>query len=226
MDSIGMNKTWSRNEHSHSGHEFWHRALIQQGSSSIWMILVCIVIALILSRKTQIARSDKSVPMIPYWLPIVGHIPRFAFEPDKLLRGARDSLSHGAFALNLGGTTHNLIFAPSLAQGIFSQRNSVIDYEAIVWWILRKVSGVPSRYKSNFDKASQALHEAVKVNLLREPEIGKITKMTVKNIERNMINFVSFVQSPIDQTPWEIHASAILCDEKPSALPTVEASLL
>ncbi|KAI9709846.1 MAG: hypothetical protein M1828_002363 [Chrysothrix sp. TS-e1954] len=151
--------------------------------------------------------SKQHVPIVSYWLPFIGHALQLAFQPDKLLRGTRDASAHGVFAIVLGGSAHNMIFAPSLAQSVFSQRPNTIDFEAIVWWILQKVGGIPRRWKPNFDAAIEQLNMAVKSNLLREPELGRITRVTVQNIEANASSLVSFARSPLDRHAWEKSAS-------------------
>lgn len=108
--------------------------------------LVLIVITLLTTRiasgilgrsRTALAQKDtQTIPLLPYWLPIFGHLPDLLLRPDKILRGTRDNGGHGAFALNLGGSTHNLIWAPQMAQAIFSQRPSIVDNDPLLDYFL------------------------------------------------------------------------------------------
>jgi len=174
------------------------------------VILVLTALAVIListrvlsGRSIFVSTDYKTVPPVPYWIPFFGHAVDLGFRPDKLLKGTRDSSNQGVFSIFLGGSTHNMVYAPSLVQNIFSQRPTVIKFDSIIWHILRNVGGVPMKYKKPYEDAFHGLNAAISNNLLREPSVSKMVRIAVRNFEVNMPNLVSFMPSPVDQSPWE-----------------------
>ena len=100
--------------------------------------------------------GSRSVPMIPYWIPVLGHIPQFSLFPKRLLNKARDTYRSGVFALNLGSTTHNVVFAPSMGGSLMNQKHSIANMDSVGKRIMTAVFGFPTS-KASMQKYDQAL---------------------------------------------------------------------
>ncbi|KAL2351401.1 putative P450 monooxygenase [Cryomyces antarcticus] len=146
--------------------------------------------------------GTQTVPMVPYWIPFVGHVPEFILTPERLLRGARDAYAQGVFALKIFGTTHNLIYSPSLAQSLLSQKESVAAHHDVSWCIMKQVFGFPARLEKEYNVALHPILAAYQ-HLLKEPYLGDMLGVTVRNLEQSIPDLVTFTSSIVDQAPWE-----------------------
>ncbi|KAG0648510.1 Cytochrome P450 monooxygenase [Hyphodiscus hymeniophilus] len=160
------------------------------------------------SEADRVAGKDgRTVWLLPYWFPYVGHGYQFLTNPMKLMREARDQSTHGIFALNLGGTRHNIISDPGLVKGVMQKKESEVQFHPISWWIVERFFGIPkrakSKYDSNWDGLMQPLH-----NLMREPHLSNMLKGTILGLKTNIPQMISFARSEIDQQPWERFAKA------------------
>jgi hypothetical protein len=60
-------------------------------------ITTALTIIILTTRLLTSTRSLKSAgvdkgshpPVLPYWIPFIGHLPQFLYDPEKLLRTAR-----------------------------------------------------------------------------------------------------------------------------------------
>ncbi|KAH0551109.1 hypothetical protein GP486_007545 [Trichoglossum hirsutum] len=143
-----------------------------------------------------------SVGMVPYWFPILGHIPAFAISQDGFLRKLRDSSAHGIFAVNFGGSTHNLAHSPSIVKGIFAQR-SAADTEEIALFILNRFFGMPRSFNNKVRGILEDLTQCLSKFLMREPGLGKMLTGAVAAMDEHIPNFITFTSRPIDQNLWE-----------------------
>ncbi|TKA59830.1 hypothetical protein B0A49_07399 [Cryomyces minteri] len=140
--------------------------------------------------------------MVPYWIPFVGHVPELILTPERLLRGARDAYSQGVIALKIFGTTHNLVYSPSLAQSLLSQKESVAAHHDVSWYIMKQVFGFPARLEKEYNLALHPILAAYQ-HLLKEPYLGDMLGVTVRNLEQSIPDLVTFTSSIVDQAPWE-----------------------
>ena len=113
--------------------------------------------------------------------------------------------------MNLAGSVHNVIYTPSLIQSIFQQRAPVVSSEAIVWYIMINVFGGDRKRQKEKSAAFVDLHVAVRNNLLREPSLSSAVDITVKAMQEEIPNLVSFCQSPVDQNIWERSSDPSRC---------------
>lgn len=168
--------------------------------------------------------SHTAIPMPPYWIPFLGHVTCVT-DVDGFLRRSRARALNGIFSLKLFGTIHHMIFSPSLTQAIFSQRPDVLDFHAVVWHILHNVGGLAHRWKDSYDAAFPALAHPLNTVLMREPGVGKMISITVRNMQDTLPTLISFASRPIDQHVWEQKAnpcSSTTADGRPA----VEVDLL
>ncbi|KAL1302570.1 hypothetical protein AAFC00_002951 [Neodothiora populina] len=167
--------------------------------------------------------GPKGVPRIPYWLPILGHVPNLIFTMVSFMNWARSTYKGGAFALNLGGTSHNFIFHPGLGTTVLNDRSGSADSDALFQRIVYTVFGFP---RSELNKYDSALHDisACYKYLLSEPSLGNMVQKTVDVLKANIADFVTFAQSPVDQSLWERTSNADTIEVNGERV--VEANLL
>ena len=165
----------------------------------------------------------KPVRMLPYWFPYLGHAIPFVVNPNGLLYGARsvldsllkldpqqsnlilhrDKSSHGAFALNIAGTAHNIIFAPSLIKSVLQKRAPHLDFDSIILVIGRRFFGAPQKLHNAYLDTLKDVHEIYNDVLLRGPHLASMLSIAIRGMEEQIPNLVTFVSSPVDQLPWE-----------------------
>ncbi|KAI9850699.1 MAG: hypothetical protein M1838_005263 [Thelocarpon superellum] len=145
----------------------------------------------------------EDVPMLPTWLPGLGHLLSLIYDQDGFLRKARDDTVHGAFGLNLGGMPHSMVFSPALIKGVLQQRASVVDFESIMWMISQRFFGGQSRVKDKILAAYPPQLDLIGAAFLRPPGLTRMVATTVARMEENIPNMLSFMASPVDQSPWE-----------------------
>ena len=191
--------------------------------------LATLAFILLLTRLTSAkpARQNgavHSVPGVPYWMPLAGHIPNMAFDADGFLKSLRSSYSQGIFALNFGGTRHNIIYTPSLATALLNQKHSNADSDQVGRGMLQNVFGFPKAELPKYDASFKDLMACYK-HILSEPGLGIMVNQTANKIKHTIADLVTFNGSPVDQTPWERTSNVSITKNK-SHQPVVEASLL
>ncbi|RDW89386.1 cytochrome P450-6 [Coleophoma cylindrospora] len=176
------------------------------------------------SRVVDAGKNERSVWMLPYWFPGVGHGFSFIWDPAKLMTEARDMSAHGIFALRLGPSTHNIVSNPGLIRNVMSQRESTVAFQPIAFNVVEKaystietpMQSANKRQFFDFPKSSKPKYAAtweefnsflVKY-LMREPYLGIMLKATITGIEAKVPQMISFMESPIDQESWERWADA------------------
>lgn len=147
-----------------------------------------------------------------------------AFNASSFSKKLRLNYPDGIFALNFGGRTHTIVASPSLSTALLNQKAGVVDFDEVGNGILINVFGIPSRQKEIWAPVLGEVATCYKY-LLTEPSLGSMVGQTAGRLKENVMHFVSFTDSAIDQTLWERSAMAALKsdshDEK-----VVEASLL
>lgn len=172
----------------------------------------------------KVADGSSTVPMMPYWLPVIGHIPNLALMPDNMFNWARKVYHQGIFSLNLGGTTHNFIFKPSLGATLLNQKTEIADSEHVSKHLTMTNFGFPRSESDKYDAAIKELVGCYK-DLLSDPGLGQLINGTVDTLNANIGNLVSFGESVVDQAIWERTSNAVLITT-PSGEQVMEASLL
>ncbi|KAK2628591.1 hypothetical protein QTJ16_001694 [Diplocarpon rosae] len=100
----------------------------------------------------------------------------------------------------------------------------MVPFQSIPWRVLESVSihqfcsvlrnmltlkffGIPAKAETDYKRALDELNACTKF-LLDEPYMTKILKALVKNLEQNIPQMISFIETPIDLQPWEQYAEA------------------
>lgn len=185
-------------------------------SPNFWTtLLLGFCIALIFTRifSSRNSNSKKleengtsTVPAVPYWIPILGHLPSMGLDADRFVKNLRHRYNQGIFALNFGGTTHNVMYTPGLATALLNQKNENADSLEISKKILRDIFGFPANEMELYEKSEAEIMACYK-HLLSEPGLGNMVNRTAERIKQDTINLVTFSSSLVDQPVWERKSS-------------------
>ncbi|KAM0138555.1 hypothetical protein ACHAP3_003419 [Botrytis cinerea] len=155
----------------------------------------------------QKGKDGKTVWMPAYWVPGLGHMVAFLMNGEKLARELRDQSAHGIFALNLGGSTHNIISNPNLVKAVLQKKESDVEFKTVALGLSTKFFGLPKKaekvYVDNWEE-----YTSVFTYLMKEPHLSSMLDKTLRNLEGLIPQMVSFMDSEIDQHPWEKWANA------------------
>ncbi|KAI9646972.1 hypothetical protein NHQ30_004973 [Ciborinia camelliae] len=157
--------------------------------------------------KGKDGKDWKTVWMPAYWVPGVGHVFSFLMDADRFTSELRDQSAHGIFALNFGGSTHNIISNPSLVKGVLQKRESDVTFKHVALDLSKKFFGMP---KSAVKKYLDHWEEYISVfkYLMTEPHLSTMLNKTIFNLQDLIPQMVTFMESEIDQHPWEKWANA------------------
>lgn len=196
------------------------------------LIIACITVRLMSGHNeghqpnSQILDA-KTPPAVPYWIPYLGHLPRFAFNSESLLVGLRNLYPDGAFSLTFLGTTHTMVYRPGLTAALVNQPAHMIDGGPASKHLLKSNFGYP-RSKSSlalYDKVLPGLKDQY-AHLLSEKSLGWMVDRTMERLRHNIADFVTFNSGDIDQTHWERIAEAGLVEDPTVAgVPVIEANM-
>ncbi|EHY55191.1 cytochrome P450 [Exophiala dermatitidis NIH/UT8656] len=156
----------------------------------------------------------QTVPTLPYWIPWLGHAISFTTGVTSFLGHQTRLLGthSGIFALKLGGTKHNIVTIPSLAQQILNDLQPDAP-TSMKPFIIRALKYVWADRGSlgTIDPPSALWGDihAVMSSMLREKFLGPALKRAVAAVEERTWNLVSEAQSPVDQSVWEREANVV-----------------
>ncbi|CZR58918.1 related to cytochrome P450 7B1 [Phialocephala subalpina] len=141
--------------------------------------------------------KERTIWMLPYWQGGLSWLLFLLF-----LTMARDLSPHGIFALNLGMTAHNVISNPSLVSSTMAQKESAVRFVPIAWAVVQKFFGVPKRAKEKYMKNWEEFNSHFG-DMMKEPHLSNLLKATMKNLEQNIPQMLTFVDTEVDLQPWE-----------------------
>lgn len=188
------------------------------------LVLTRLLSGLVGTSKPVPPNGAKTVPQVPYWIPLLGHIPNMALDGDGFVKRLRQIYSNGIFALNFGSTTHSIVYEPHLATALLNQKTSNADNHSVSRRLMHYTFGYPSNELDKYDAALDELLAAYK-HLQVEPHLGDMVEVTARKTREGIMNLVTFMESPVDQMPWE-KVSEVRLVEKENGEEVVEASLL
>lgn len=209
-----------------------HLSFLATSPTILTAIALCITLLLtrILSNKGATVKTldqngTQTVPAVPYWIPLVGHIPNMAWDADGFVRHLRYAFPNGIFALNFGGTRHNVLYTPGLATALLNQKTENAASEDVSKAIVDRVFGFPKKdLKTKYDRGIGGVMGCYKY-VLTEPSLGNMVATTAAKIRDNITNLVTGSESPVDEMVWEKTSSARKTTDKRGEA-VVEASLL
>lgn len=176
------------------------------------------------AKSIKVNDTAQTVPAVPYWLPLIGHIPSMAIDADSFVKGLRTSYSHGIFALNFGGTRHNIMYTPGLATALLNQKHTHADSDKVARGLMQSVFGFPSNEMDKYDAAFSDLMTCYKY-LTSDPGLGQLVSRTAHRLSVTVKDLVTFNDSVVDQMQWE-RSSDVRMTKNKSGKQVMEASLL
>ncbi|KAK3117311.1 hypothetical protein LTR53_001428 [Teratosphaeriaceae sp. CCFEE 6253] len=233
VDTRGFDNASRHSFLSGTGPAAWHSLHKYAESPTILLALALIALLLI----TRLVSSQHAVPKganngiarrppaVPYWLPLLGHIPNMAYNADAFLRGLRSRFTTGIVSLNFGGGTHNIVYSPSLATALLNQKQDTANSEEVSRRLLNAIFGFPKSEYEKYDAAFPGLMACYK-HLLSEPSLGDLVAQTVRRIQGSISDLVTGNGSLVDQTLWERTSNVRVASTGTRGGSTVEASLL
>ena len=105
------------------------------------------------------------------------------------------------FSIILGGGKHNVVVSPSMAKSIYAFRGT--SSSPLVNHIMERVFGDSGAVRAMGNTDVNLLHQNALNPLLREPFATEASVASVRRIEREAPNLVTFCRSVVDQVPWE-----------------------
>ncbi|CZT52280.1 uncharacterized protein RSE6_13578 [Rhynchosporium secalis] len=136
----------------------------------------------------------KEPPMLPHWVPWIGHGFSYIFDNAGLFTEARDKSKDGAFAIKLVGYKHYQVLMPSLVKQVFAQRATVLSNKPLIHWLAKHGFGdegttakVPELYS----------HISSNLNILMtEAAITDASDRTARAVGETISSFA------VEQIPW------------------------
>ena len=195
--------------------------------------VVAICVTLVITRLLSSVKSGsnfigpdgaRTVPAVPYWIPFLGHLPSMGLDADTFVKSQRQRYKDGAFALNFGGTTHNIVYTPGLATALLNQKSSYADFEHVGSQMMWNVFGFPVKEKEKWFNGLKDLQAGYKY-LLTEPHLGRMVAQTTQRMKGRVVDLVTFATSPVDQMLWE-RTSMVKVKVDAKGEQVVETSLL
>lgn len=178
--------------------------------SKAWLLLICAIAIIAINTRLQSAKqqerqsgSTAAVPAVPYWLPLIGHIPSMVWDATAFLRRLRSTYTGGAYALNLGGTVHNIIYAPGHVTALLNTKESSASNESVADTIGERVFGFPMKTEAEKYNNARAEISACYSHLLNEADLSEMVRGTAETTKHSIANLVSFSPSIVDQAYWE-----------------------
>ncbi|KAJ9617198.1 hypothetical protein H2200_000919 [Cladophialophora chaetospira] len=149
--------------------------------------------------------SPRTVPILPYWVPWLGHAINFAVGGTDFLTGAARSLdTNGSiYALWMANSKHNVVTVPSIAKQILIDRSSPITMNDFIYHVMKNFWDDKGAIKAVDPTALWGNIHGVLASMLRESFVTKAIKGTVDMVQDRTWNLVSGAASPVDQTIWE-----------------------
>ncbi|EXA39522.1 hypothetical protein NW761_007559 [Fusarium oxysporum] len=181
-------------------------------------ILVTTIILFITTRlftgSSSSSRKDgsKTPPLAPFWVPLFGHAPRIFLSPSSALTRFRNRYAQGVFSIRLFQSIHSFVFRPSLVARLLEQPESVADKEYVARRIMMTNFGLSKQDLAAYDKAAPEVYQITK-EYLSGSHLDTLAKATLRDLDDNAADAISFNSYPTDQMDWERQANAELLED-------------
>ncbi|KIW18275.1 hypothetical protein PV08_02563 [Exophiala spinifera] len=158
-------------------------------------------------RQSRNSPTATPPPLLPYWIPWLGHGLNFALGGNDFLTQASKSLgAHGSiFTLWMANSKHHVVTVPGIEKQLIS-REAPLTSEPFIYRIMEKFWGDGGSVRATDPAAVWGpIHGALNA-LMREDFVASALSDTVKALETGTWNLISGLDSPVDQTIWEREA--------------------
>ncbi|CAF3587270.1 hypothetical protein SNK04_012899 [Fusarium graminearum] len=156
--------------------------------------------------------GSKTPPLAPFWIPLFGHAPRIFLNPSAALTRFRNRYGQGVFSVRLFQSIHSFVFRPSLAARLLEQPDSVADKEFITRHIMMTNFGLSKKDLAAYDKAAGEVYQVTKEHLSGS-HLDDLAKATLRDLDDNAADVISFNCYSTDQMDWERLANAELLED-------------
>lgn len=188
------------------------------------LLLTCITTRIVsgiryssaISQLRQPSANPKTVPVLPYWIPWLGHGVSFALGSTTFLtRKARSLGPNGSiYALFMANSKHNVVTSPSLSRQILVDRRTPITMEPFIYHIMGTFWDDKGTIKAvEHDALFNVIHGVLN-GMLRESFVSTAIQGTVQRVEERTWNLISGLESPVDQSTWERVANVEIISNK------------
>ncbi|KAG4282482.1 hypothetical protein FPRO06_09155 [Fusarium proliferatum] len=180
-------------------------------------ILVTTIILFITTRlftgSSSSSRKDgsKTPPLAPFWVPLFGHAPRIFLSPSSALTRFRDRYAQGVFSLRLFQSIHSFVFRPSLVARLLEQPESIADKEYVARRIMMTNFGLEKKDLAAYDKAAPEVYQITR-EYLSGSHLDVLAKATLRDLDDNAADAITFNSYPTDQMDWERLGNAELLE--------------
>jgi len=165
----------------------------------------------------------RGIPAVPYWVPVLGHVPNLALGSGRFFTRLRDAYADGIFSLKILGGRHIFIANPDLGTTVLNKPASVADGHAASKYLMQTNFGWPAKTRDDYDAILPAIRDEYKA-LTSEPYLSTMVDRTVRELRHNIADYITFNDHFIDQSPWERAADALPTTDR-GGEPVMEASL-
>lgn len=188
-------------------------------ASPYWaLFILCAFVTLVTRIKTGYLKSKlenqtesptKDIPILPYYLPYLGHGPSFGWDFDGLLAKARDTAKDGVFGLHMMGKEHYMILMPSMVRQFFLQRPTVLSSDDFLFWIHEKYFGDGGTSRKMAADDFHTVHRTLN-SLMKEPFLSTATQKTIELVEERTPEMLSLSPTPNHHPQWQQVAHSAL----------------
>ncbi|KAH7143674.1 cytochrome P450 [Dactylonectria macrodidyma] len=188
---------------------------LQQPTS---LAIICTIFVVVLTTRfitggsSTLKNGSKTPPLAPYWIPVLGHLPRLFFNPIYPLMRLRNRYPEGAFSIRVLSNIHTFVFRPALSDALLKQPSSIADDQHIVRRLMVSNFGLSTKDLHAYDKASKEVQENTK-EFLANSHLSDITEEALRGLNEQAADLVSFNSFPIDQMEWERLSGAEKVDD-------------
>lgn len=183
-------------------------------SALIAFVSLCIITRITSGIRSKAAYAKQSQtqnasppPLLPYWIPWLGHGLNFALGGTDFLTQASKSLgANGSiFTLWMANSKHHVVTVPGIEKQLIS-RDAPLTMEPFIYHIMETFWADGGSVRATDPTAVWgSIHGALNA-LMREDFVASALADTVKALEADTYNLISGVESPVDQTIWEREA--------------------
>ena len=118
----------------------------------------------------------------------------------------------GIFALKLFGTKYNIVWTPSLIDAAFNNNHASLNPIEPRWTLLRNIFGADGCGKDEYIRLYPNDQVCLANDSKRSVLSSQFRETTLRAIEQNVPNLLSFAERPIDQYPWEQNVNPVFHD--------------
>ena len=132
----------------------------------------------------------------------------------------RDEYYYGLYSVRIGLQKRTIIYSPGLIENLRVTEDSGLDDKSTQARFMKAAFELPSIDSASYEAVLPEVDNVLR-DYLKNGE-AKLVKDTIRRLERHLPNLVTFMESPIDQEPWErVSGTIVLEDGK-----TVETGLV